>query len=360
MKGILLTIACLIAPGLFAQNLIINNAFVKITGSSNVIQLDSATSAVSSTTGGIQTDKGTGFIWRIGGSSQKQYTVPFADQYGTAIPVKIKTETAAQPKNFNFQTWQADTADLAGFGSTVTIKRMWKIDGLQRPVQVELKYADTDIPQSLLGESLLAITRLWNGQWSIDQNSVVNPAQNSISYTANDPESYSTTWTLVEIDIPLATNIRWINYECTSSELAWESDMSDYTYIIYGSNDGSHFVAIDSSRTQSRFNSTHIGPKYKYLKIEQKFNDHTKYESKPIKTCSIRVPISLEVYPNPTTGRIWIENATDPSIEVRDLTGKSLLMAATDRLDIGNLVNGIYFVTVQDGETSKNFRIVKI
>lgn len=360
MKSILLMIACLIAPGLVAQSLILNNAFVKITGSSNVIQLDSSTSAVRSTIGGVQTNKGTSFVWRIGGSAMKQYTVPFADQYGTAIPVKIKTETADLPTSLKFQTWSTDTADIAGFGSTVVLKRMWKIDGLQRPAQIEIKYADSDIPQSLLGESLLSITRLWKGQWSLAQNSVINPAQNSLSYLANDSASYSTTWAMVEIDIPLATNIRWITYECNSSELAWESDMLDYKYVVYGSNDGSHFVAIDSSRTQTRFNSTHIGPKYKYLKIEQKFDNHTKYESKPIKTCSIKVPVNLEVYPNPTTGKLWIENATEPSIEVRDLSGKSLLFASSDRIDIGGLVNGIYFVTVQDGETSKNFRIVKI
>lgn len=360
MKNILLLTLCLAVSSAFSQRLVINNAFVKITGSSNVIQLDSSTAAIQSTGGGIQTDKGTGLIWRIAGKAANEYKVPFADQYGTSIPVRITTETAGQAKEVKFQTWRADSAELATFGSTVVLKRLWKIDGLQRPVQVELKYSDSDIPQNLLGESLLAITRLWKGQWSLSQSSIVNPAQNSLSYTANDSASYSTTWAVVEIDLPLATNIRWITYECNSSELAWESDLSDYTYVVYGSNDGSHFVAIDSSRTQTRFNSTRIGPKYKYLKIEQKFDDRTKYESKTVKTCSIRVPINLEVYPNPTTGKLWIENATDPSVEVRDLNGKSLLVASADRLDIGNLVNGIYFITVQDGDASKNFRIVKI
>jgi hypothetical protein len=79
-----------------------------------------------------------------------------------------------------------------------------------------------------------------------------------------------------------------------------------------------------------------------------------------IKTCSIRVPLPLEIYPNPTTGRLWIENVVEPAVEVRDINGKSMLTASTSQVDIGGLINGIYFVTVQDGEISKNFKIVKI
>ena len=360
MKSILLILGCMTASLLSAQSLIMNEAFIKTVGSSNIIQMDSATTSVRSTTGGIQTVKGTSLIWLTSGAAGTQYTVPFANLHGTPIPVKMQTASASQAQRLKFQTWAADSAELANFGPEVVLKRLWRIDGLQKPATIELKYADSDIPQNLLGESLLSITRLWKGQWTLAQNSVVNPAQNSVSYTADDSASWSTTWAVVEIDIPLSTNIRWINYECSSSELVWESDLSDYKYIIYGSNDGREYKAIDSSRTQSRMNSAHVGPKYKYLKIEQKFDNNTKYESKPIKTCSIRIPVHLELYPNPTTGKLWIENATDPSIEVRDLNGKSLLTASADRIDIGGLVNGIYFVTVQDGDASKNFRIVKI
>lgn len=360
MKILLTMLALIGSMAASAQSLVINEAFVKLVGGSNLIQRDSAISSIRSTAGGIQTSKGTSVIWRIAGSQVGQYMVPFADQYGTAIPVKFQSQTTAASSDLRFQTWTADTSDNSKFGSTVFLKRLWKIEGLQRPAMIELKYADADIPQSLLGESLLSITRYWNGQWSLAQNSVVNPAQNSLSYTANDSASYSTTWAVVEIDIPLATNIRWINYECNSSELVWESDRADYQYVIYGSNDGRTFTAIDSSRTQSRLNSARVGPKYKYLKIEQKFDDRTRLESKLIKTCSIRVPVSLEVYPNPTTGRLWIENALEPSVEVRDLNGKSMLTANTPQIDISNLVNGVYFVSVQEGETSKNFKIVKI
>jgi len=329
-------------------------------GSSNIIQTDSAISAIKSASGGIQAEKGTGVIWKIAGSQVGQYKVPFADQYGTSIPVKFQSQTSASAANLRFQTWAADTADATSLGSTVSLKRLWRIDGLSRPAMVELKYSDADIPQNLLGESLLSISRLWKGQWALAQNTIVNPAQNTVSYVANDSASYSTTWAVIEIDIPLATNIRWIDYECNSSELVWESDLSNYKYVIYGSNDGTKFTAIDSSYTQTRLNSTRVGPKYKYLKIEQKFDNLTKYESKTVKTCSIRVPVNLEVYPNPTSGRLWINNAVEPAIEVKDMNGRSMLTASTSQINIDFLVNGIYFVTVQDGETSKNFRIVKI
>jgi hypothetical protein len=360
MKSFLLILGLALPTQLASQNLVIRNIFVKMAGSSNVIQLDSAVESITAVNGGIQSDKGTGVVWQIAGSQIGQYKVPFADQQGTMIPVKFRNQEHESAKKLRFQTWRADTSEAASLGSTVSLKRLWKIDGLDRPALVELKYSDSDIPQNLLGESLLTVSRFWKGSWQLSQNTVVNPQQNTVSYTANDSASYSTTWAVVEIDIPLATNIRWIDYECNSSELVWESDLSDYTYVIYGSNDGTVFTAIDSSHTQTRFNSARVGPKYKYLKIEQKFDDQTKYESKMIKTCSIRVPLPLEIYPNPTTGRLWIENVVEPAVEVRDINGKSMLTASTSQVDIGKLINGIYFVTVQDGEISKNFKIVKI
>lgn len=343
-----------------AQNLIITDAFIKATGSSSVIQFDSSTGSIAASGGGIQTEKSSGVVWRIAGSELGQYRVPFADQYGAQIPVKFQRESVGQLTDHRFRTWKPDSADQSQFGSSVFLKRLWRIDGLQQPALIELKYSDSDIPQSLLGESLLSITRLWKGQWRLAQNTVVDPLQNSVSYVADDSASYSTTWGVIEIDIPLSSNIRWIDYECNSSELVWESDRSDYMYVIYGSNDGRAFTAIDSSRTQSRLNSARIGPKYKYLKIEQKFDDQTHYESKLIKTCSVRIPLHLEVYPNPTAGRLWIENAVQPEVEVRDLNGRSMLVAASSQFDISGLTNGVYFVNVHDGDLSKNFRIVKI
>ena len=80
--------------------------------------------------------------------------------------------------------------------------------------------------------------------------------------------------------------------------------------------------------------------------------------------------LSFEVYPNPTTGKINIKldqtNSADASIEIYDLRGKLLrsqkINDSSDsliNLDISDLSNGIYIVTLRSNKFSQHKKVVK-
>ena len=58
-------------------------------------------------------------------------------------------------------------------------------------------------------------------------------------------------------------------------------------------------------------------------------------------------PVSVNLFPNPTTGILTIEGA-EGIASIYDIYGRLVLTANTNRLDISNAAMGIYFVHVLD------------
>ena len=68
---------------------------------------------------------------------------------------------------------------------------------------------------------------------------------------------------------------------------------------------------------------------------------------------------SLSLWPNPTSGCFNIEAKNTISIEVMDVQGrcvaKCALKSGTNRMDLGNLPEGLYFIIGEDGTIAKFF-----
>lgn len=66
------------------------------------------------------------------------------------------------------------------------------------------------------------------------------------------------------------------------------------------------------------------------------------------------------IYPNPTTGKVGIDNKDVQFIEVFDLNGKLILSNQnTNQLDISDRPSGIYFVRVYSNDSYQMFKIIK-
>jgi hypothetical protein len=79
-----------------------------------------------------------------------------------------------------------------------------------------------------------------------------------------------------------------------------------------------------------------------------------------------RFPQTLEVYPNPTTGILylrWPEGLADATVRVFDMQGRTQLNATgrTDRIDLSGLSDGIYLIhlTAADGSIIYSNKVVK-
>ena len=70
----------------------------------------------------------------------------------------------------------------------------------------------------------------------------------------------------------------------------------------------------------------------------------------------------LQVYPNPASSMITVENALNANIHILDLTGKQVMAIENNngtQLNVADLTNGIYIVQVEsDGKISTG-RFVK-
>jgi len=73
----------------------------------------------------------------------------------------------------------------------------------------------------------------------------------------------------------------------------------------------------------------------------------------------------FSVFPNPAKDMVTIttENANDFSLELTDVTGKTLLnktySGVENTLNISNLNSGIYFISLKTGDKSQTIKIVK-
>jgi len=73
----------------------------------------------------------------------------------------------------------------------------------------------------------------------------------------------------------------------------------------------------------------------------------------------------FEIYPNPTTDFIFIENKEAKEFEVTifDLFGKriynNVFSNTHEQIQLGDLANGIYFIEIRNGKRSGTQRIIK-
>jgi hypothetical protein len=70
--------------------------------------------------------------------------------------------------------------------------------------------------------------------------------------------------------------------------------------------------------------------------------------------------LKLSVYPNPTSGSFTIKADKDVSYKLLDLTGKELatIWSENNKIDLGNVQNGIYLLKENNGIESKVVRLV--
>lgn len=57
----------------------------------------------------------------------------------------------------------------------------------------------------------------------------------------------------------------------------------------------------------------------------------------------------LRIYPNPTSGKVFIESSIDLQVEVKDLTGKTIIpLQRTKEIDLSNFADGIYLLQISN------------
>ena len=68
----------------------------------------------------------------------------------------------------------------------------------------------------------------------------------------------------------------------------------------------------------------------------------------------------LNLYPNPTTGNLYLSTNTDKNIKIYDMIGNKVIdKDITNFLDISNLSNGIYLCEIKEGDKKITKKIVK-
>ena len=71
-------------------------------------------------------------------------------------------------------------------------------------------------------------------------------------------------------------------------------------------------------------------------------------------------PSSINVYPNPTANRIYIQAENVKKAALFDLMGRKVIETNQNQIDLGNLNNGSYILEVTtDNSKSQSFKIIK-
>jgi hypothetical protein len=74
----------------------------------------------------------------------------------------------------------------------------------------------------------------------------------------------------------------------------------------------------------------------------------------------IETPVSIEIYPNPSTGLVYIKGSSDAQIEVSDMAGRILCHSMrSDRIDLSNFNDGIYLLIITTRKKQFFRKIVK-
>ena len=69
---------------------------------------------------------------------------------------------------------------------------------------------------------------------------------------------------------------------------------------------------------------------------------------------------NIVVFPNPTTGVLTIRSNLDITYSLYDFIGREVIKDSNeDVIDITNLPNGVYFLSIKYGEMVFNKRVVK-
>ena len=69
----------------------------------------------------------------------------------------------------------------------------------------------------------------------------------------------------------------------------------------------------------------------------------------------------INIFPNPTTGTLSLQNVQADQIDVMDNMGRIMMTFGqnTNQIDISNLAAGLYFLKIQAGEEVYSAKVVK-
>lgn len=183
-----------------------------------------------------------------------------------------------------------------------------------------------------------------------------------VSGKVNLMDFIMTRWVSYNIDIPESGEYE-ISYRVatnsTTAELVFSADgetlstqkvvdtggYANWTTITFDANlqKGKQRIRIDSNHTDARLNWLRITPK-KGSSIESGYAE------------------SIKVFPNPTSGTVYVEGAEIEKMTLMDMAGKKLFDGkAVSSLDISNYPAGIYLLSLESQEKEKIVKkIVKI
>jgi len=76
-------------------------------------------------------------------------------------------------------------------------------------------------------------------------------------------------------------------------------------------------------------------------------------------------PLEIKMYPNPTTGTIWIEGLSEENeIKMYDLNGQQVKsfhnLHYKSKLDFNALASGVYILRIKEGDQMKLHKVIKL
>jgi hypothetical protein len=140
-------------------------------------------------------------------------------------------------------------------------------------------------------------------------------------------------------------NLEWATAsEINNDYFTIERSFDGVDWEIIKTVDGSGY-SISTIYYQAKDENPYHGISYYRLK-QTDFDGEYKYSNLVSVNCNLQGEHSLIIYPNPTTGILYLlSNADEYSIEVLNNLGKIILTAqSSKRLDLSNISVGTYFI----------------
>lgn len=381
------------------SNIVIkNNAYLVLGDSSTIPNIDTLNG------GGqiISENENNTIRWYIG-NTIGDYLLPFGTQTltqggnGNKIPLSFKITTVGNVGGYiDFSTYETISDDNTPYPTGVTnlfsspsvdnslklIDRFWKIDTndytTTPEMTINIGYDNT--ANEIGGTNTITESNLFAQNWDaslgkwIAGSGFANTSNQTVENISTTTSGFRPFWSLVDNATPLPIELLTFNatlIEGNIVKLEWQTatEINNDYFTIARSDNGINFANLFN--VDGKGNSNNL--EYYTINDENPLNGISYYRLKQTDfngnfTFSKIVPIeilyprnSIKIYPNPSTGILFVKGANIQKIEVTTIDGKSILLnynfSKNGIIHLANQSNGVYIVKVT---TPYNTEIRKI
>ena len=406
ITGIMLLVAMLLPPLLYAQAQInFNGGIMVISNSGKVVLGNPAANAISRTaSGGGIVSEGTenSLVWDIG-TTAASYTVPFLASDGSYIPVSFTTSGASGNGVFELSTYAGPDWQNSNYlppmvtnvnhngvdNSAYVVDRFWQVNPngyTTKPSLSNLVFTYRPVEFSEAGNTITEANlqaQRWNNtldQWG-DYGPVGtdNTTSHSVTVASVSASNLYTWWTLVDSVSALPVKLVSFTAQAMTStvNLKWvtANEINTNYFTIQKTQDFTNLSALPNvpaagnssvQRGYSLVDQTPFsGISFYRLKITGKDGTVSYSQWQQV---TFNGKTTIHVYPNPARDYVNISgiNITSGSstVVLADISGRALrqiiLSGQTTQVSLTGLANGAYILKVINADgTTQSFKIIK-